>query len=187
MASDIQKKPQVKKEIFFAIACAAIVISGLIFLIRGSTDATKNDAFVSFSGVAADAFQDISLQTPTEFVALDQNGLSFSLPPSKTSFAPPYKLKASIITAQKQYRDFLFTVNADRTVFTVLADGFRLDNSISLRVNDKTIYSDVPMDWSGRMELKAPLDQNAANVCITMENEGDILGICHVVPKRAKA
>ena len=111
-----------------------------------------------------------------------------NLPAQQAKVTPPYQLTASIKMPWGDYRDFNFTVNETPPNLTVLASGFSADDRISLSFDKNKIYQNIPMDWSGRLELSASLPPKLTGVaCVKITGWLQSLDVCHKIPERRPA
>ncbi len=132
--------------------------------------------FLSVLTSASDLKIKALLETPQGMRPLDLT--------EKPDVLPPYRLTAELKDGNNQYRDVGFTVDKDSTRIAVMGDGFDPSQKITLTINDKLVFENLAMDWSGRIELESELPpKGPAHVCLFVESAPP-LDICHFVAKR---
>lgn len=97
--------------------------------------------------------------------------------------AAPYKLDVSVQLPGDAYRDFSFAVSADGKTLSVVADGFHAGDKVDLRIDGQNRFERLPADWSGKIELSAPIDGKQAQACIEIFGRQETLGLCHTLPE----
>lgn len=96
---------------------------------------------------------------------------------------PPYKLVLTEQRSPGQYRDLSFTIGADGKKIDFLVDGFSPRDKASMAFGDQIAFDNIPLDWSGRLDLNTILDSNVPMpTCVWVSEESKKLRICHSFP-----
>lgn len=127
------------------------------------------------------------LETRNGIQALSQAGSTFN---TKETFEGPdaliYKLRMSLRMPWGDYQDIVLDVNRRKSSIHVLADGFSDNDIITFRLDGNALYQNVPLDWSGRLELQSFLSPTKrVRTCIKIDGDMGAVGFCHVIPKAA--
>lgn len=97
----------------------------------------------------------------------------------------PYRLYATLKLPEDRYRDIVLSVAKDQTVSVVL-DGFHAWDPVKLNVAGQDLYTNIPADWSGKIELETKLrSTNKTSVCIGINGRSETFGFCHDIEKAA--
>lgn len=138
---------------------------------------------VSFSNLPEGASGDIRVEsasgnrffkvdTATPFIEHDADAL-----------VPPYRLYATVKLPGDLYRDFTMTIDKNRQLSTIV-DGFDPWDPITMTVGEMSVFEIMPADWSGKLQLDAPLPQNGmVQACVEINSAAGTLGICHDAPE----
>lgn len=154
-----------------SVACAAVYVLRIF---------ETRSALLSFTNLPAAAEVTASLETQKGL--RDLSVKDGHIAPSH-SLNAPYKLNTSIKLSNDRYRDFSFYVSDNS--MDVLTDGFFAGDPVSIDVDGKTVFENVPSDWSGKLELRTALSSNsAARVCVQVKGRLETIGLCHALPER---
>lgn len=104
------------------------------------------------------------------------------LPPAAVeSFILPYSLSASWSEQDQSYRDITWTLDKKGVEYLVTLDGFDADDTVSISFNDEYPFKDLPLDWSGKIEIPAILHPDKDfKICVDVAGK-DGLSFCHHV------
>jgi hypothetical protein len=180
-----QKKndPKAKRTYLFAgLVAAVFVFAALTFTIAGHK---THRNFASFSGVPENTAIEALLETKNGADILSVSAGGINLPDNiKEKIAAPYRLSASLKLGNGEYRDLGLSVGKNRELLTFSADGFHAQDEVTLSLNGKNIYTKIPMDWSGRIELQTGLPEGKSlDACISISGQTESIGICHAIPE----
>lgn len=182
-------KPAARHRLVFACLTAMVfVFAALSFFFFNKPELPSD--FVSFSNLPENTTIETILETKGgNATVLQAEGNTINLPDTiKKKIGTPYRLSSSLKLSDGDYRDLTFTVGKDRASFTILADGFKAQDQITLSINGQPVYTRVAMDWSGRIELEAKLpDEDNIVACIEVANTNGSIGACHAIPERRHA
>jgi len=191
MAQNTQydRKPATAHGLAFAgLVGMVFLFAALSFFFFNKPDLPTD--FVSFSNLPENTVIETLLETKgREATVLQDEGGTINLPDAiKRKIGTPYRVLTSLKLADGGYRDLTFTIGKDSTAFTVLADGFAAKDKITLTVNGKPVYTNVAVDWSGRIELETTLpDETIVVACIEVSGAKESVGACHAIPERRRA
>lgn len=174
--------------VFVYLVAMVFIFAALSFFFFNKTNLPSD--FVSFSNLPENTVIETILEAKgAEAAVLQAEGNVINLPDTIIrKIGTPYRLSSSLKLADGNYRDLTFTVGQNRGVFTVLADGFTAQDKITLSVNGKPVYTDIAMDWSGRIELETSLPDDANIIaCIEISGMKESIGVCHAIPERRPA
>ena len=180
-----QDRPQIKRHSRKALAAAAAVAAfGIIAsyaFIENKTDGSS--ALLSYEGNENGKISAL-LQDKSGMTELQMDGKNFNLPQT-AKLSSPYTLSSSLYSTNTGARDFVFSVSPDRKKMTVLIDGFDAEDTVTLALNDRAVFSDIHMDWSGRIELVSDLTEDrAVTACIEISKQDmKALTVCHQIPE----
>jgi hypothetical protein len=160
-----------------ATAVAFLIIVSFTFLEKKTE---KYSNLLSYTGSETGRIS-ATLQDTGGTTELGAEARSFNLPETK-KLSLPYMLSSSLYTGDTGARDFVFTVSQDRKKIGVLIDGFSPEDRVTLALNDRAAFTDIPMDWSGRMEFVSDLAGNGSvEACIDIA--GRDIRVCHHIPE----
>ncbi len=188
MAQNTQQDtgPNTRRGLVFAgLVTMVFMFAALSFLFFNKPNLPSD--FVSFSNLPENTTIETILETKGGNAAvLQAEGNTINLPDTiRKKIGTPYRLSSSLKLNDGNYRDLTFTVGKDRASFTVLIDGFKAQDKITLSINGQPVYTRIAMDWSGRIELEAKLpDENNVVACIEVFDTKKSIGACHVIPER---
>ncbi|PZQ49127.1 MAG: hypothetical protein DI551_00305 [Micavibrio aeruginosavorus] len=174
-----KKSRNVAISLFLALLFCGSGIFTFTAVVRNSVQKTP---FLTFSDVPPQSRIETILTEKGRATAL-QSGNIDALP--APSF--PYRLSSAIQLPAGDYRDIILTVTDQTPALTVLVDGFKMEDSVSLTLNGEKAYTLMSFDWSGRLELEAPLPMGPVEACVEILGRTEILGMCHTIQDRGAA
>ncbi len=172
------------------LACMAILIFAgtAAYIWIDKQPVPENSSFVFLSGLPDGAAFDATVQTADGLQALEKTAHPFNLDlPHGKTLSLPYRIAASLQMPWGGYQDLTLTLDKNGGL-TVLADGFDAYDELTLTFDGQSPYSNVPMDWSGRLELTASLPrENPVHACVYIYGRLQSLGLCHTLTERPAA
>lgn len=166
----------------FLLSGALLAAAGLAFLgwSHFFAPAEKPQSLLSTLNLPSGAVLSASLETRERFNDLSVQDDKVAMPAQMTA---PYRLNASVRLLHDQYRDFRFTVADNR--LSVVTDGFHAGDVVFLDLNERTVFSRVPSDWSGKLELETALPpEQIVQACVRIAGKNESFGLCHTLPER---
>lgn len=166
----------------YSLVALAAVVAGLVSLFFYSDKTTG--AFLAVKDLPEAASVEATLEAGKSVTALAVEKDSVVLPEAlKKTLAAPYRVNAAVKLPLDKYRDFSFTVTADR--ISVVTDGFQAGDLVSFEINQESAFERVPADWSGKLELIAalPKDKNI-EACVYVAGKSETFGLCHTLAER---
>ena len=169
------------KKFYAGIFAIIICVAMTVFFVSKHD---KNRSLLEFRGTDFTKMN-VSLKTLSGTQELLRTGDNFTLAANENiKTAPPYILSASLQKDSGQIHTFDLIASSSPPEFIVRINGYDADNTVTFKIDKKTIHKDVPLDWSGKIELKTPLDlSRTSKACIEISNES----FCHLIPKGEKA
>ena len=177
-----QNRPHTKillrKNIFIFAAATSFVILAVGTLIQKET--RGDSALLNYAG-KENGVMYATLQSAHGLKELQGMGKDFNLPAEET-LSPPYTLSSSLYESDTDTKDFVFNISKDRKTVSVLVDGFSPEDTVTLALNGTSVSKDIPMDWSGRMELTSDFaSDDAVDACVEI-GKGRV-ALCHHIAK----
>lgn len=162
-------------------AASLLTLCGLLagwFVVSES----KSAAFVSLNEVPKGTKVEALLETRQGTEELQHTGSGFDLPAFKTLAGDSYRIRTSLQMPWGDYRDITLNVDQGKSSISILADGFTEEDLITMTMAGHVVYQNMPMDWSGRLELQAALPKKKnTTACITVGGRLGSVGICHAI------
>ncbi len=162
-----------------AIAVTFVFAAGAFLFVQKSAD---RHAFLNLTGAPEGTKTEALLETKHGAALLNGSGGIFTAP---VEVLPPlYRIHTSLQLPWGDYRDIVFNVDRKKSSVSILADGFTEDDNITLTLGDKVVYKNIPMDWSGRLELQSPyISTKETNSCVVLSGRMGVIGLCHLIPE----
>ncbi len=178
-----QDRPQTKRHSrkAFAGITAVIALLTLVTFALVEKNPEKPSAILSYAGNEAGRIS-ATLQDGSGITELSAGDGNFDLPAAQ-KISLPYIVSSSFYSGDDAgAQDFVFTVSQDRKKISVLIDGFGADDTVTLALNGRASFTDIPMDWSGRMEFVSDLNEDKSiKACV--EINGRDIKVCHQIPE----
>lgn len=147
----------------------------------------QHTGFIVLEGLPENTLIDAFLETPGKKIESllpqeENTALNRALPQQEVMLPPSYRVNTSLKMPWGGYRDLVLDVGKNGETFGVLADGFSPYDEITMTLDDKTVYKNIPMDWSGRITLKANISpEKRILACVRINGREQSIGLCHKV------
>lgn len=143
---------------------------------------SNEPGLISIQGLPENGFANVELFSPVTGGAsfkVDSTSGPVSIPPvSSEALRKPYYL-----TYQVSGSDIVFQINPLLNTFRISAQGLKATDFLNVRTGSARLASDVPPDWSGRIEFGGKLpNRGSGNGMICADIGGsyrDALSLCH--------
>jgi len=183
-----QKAPKNLKLAAVLVTTLALVLTALFFFNapKKTQKSLPPEAIISYQGLPADTTITAEISVGGKTRALTTTDKAFLLTPEqREDFYAPYNIKAQLHSEKNGYRDISWSLQSNGAQYSILADGFKPTDKISLSINGQTVIT-IPFDWSGRIEVPIILRTGMdTTTCITIEESSETLGFCHFATGRA--
>ena len=188
MKNTAQTERKTIKDLKRPLMVGTVVLAGLVATYGLNASYKKQDVpeFLIIKDFPNGASVEGFLETRNGTTDLASQDGVISLPSSlNNSLATPYRIRSSVRLPNDSYRDFTVTVAPDNKDISVVADGFHAGDLVSMTLNGRDTFRNMPADWSGKLELTAILPkEKSVTACIDIAGQTESLGLCHVIAER---
>ena len=184
--ADIDKKTKPSKKRFAAYGGLTVVTAIAAFMVWKPYPSKEFISIVDMpDGLKIEGL--VEAKTGTSALTLDKK--TFHAPESFLQDPQTdYRIRTTLKMPQGSYRDIVWSINIKNSSLHILADGFTNDENITLRIGKDTVFQNVNMDWSGRIEIETALPQKSnITACIELTGQPHGIGLCHTIPQRRPA
>ncbi len=93
-----------------------------------------------------------------------------------------YNIEYKIHENNENLIDLSFLINKKKKLVKINLSGLNNKEKVTLMFDKKIIYDVIPVDWSGKITLSAPLNnenKNEPEICARIQQQNNIKTICH--------
>ncbi len=194
----------VKTKQFIKTAILLCGVLGCFFLIKNNTTllqsstnteteilySEKYDGFAQHTKISKVIFSPTTTATATAteeklFIQNPQNPSYSPLDQKMLHSSAIYDVNYKIQESGHHIIDLSLSINKENKMAVLNLKGLMNKEKISLKINDQAIHTATPVDWSGKINLRASLDsfstENAEICAYISQKDNPDRSICHVV------